>query len=213
VSAFRDFAAARLRVTCAGTAPPGPTCGRAAFEVEAMKSVLILYMSRGGHTARIARRICEAIVAAGGRAETMDINEAAHEGVDWGRYDVVAFGAPVLYGTYDKSVFAFVTAHRTSLEARPNSFFNVSVVARTPEKATVQGNRYMQKFLQLSPWRPRDLKVIAGKVDYPSWPWHERVMIQMIMKYTHGPTDPRTVIDYTDWDDVRAYGEHLLGLA
>jgi menaquinone-dependent protoporphyrinogen oxidase len=213
VSAFRDFAAARLRVTCAGTAPPGPTCGRAAFEVEAMKSVLILYMSRGGHTARIARRICEAIVAAGGRAETMDINEAAHEGVDWGRYDVVAFGAPVLYGTYDKSVFAFVTAHRASLEARPNSFFNVSVVARTPEKATVQGNRYMQKFLQLSPWRPRDLKVIAGKVDYPSWPWHERVMIQMIMKYTHGPTDPRTVIDYTDWDDVRAYGEHLLGLA
>lgn len=178
-----------------------------------MKSVLILYMSRGGHTARIARRICEAIVAAGGRAETMDINEAAHEGVDWGRYDVVALGAPVLYGTYDKSVLAFVTAHRASLEARPNSFFNVSVVARTPEKATVQGNRYMQKFLQRSPWRPRDLKVIAGKVDYPSWPWHERVMIQMIMKYTHGPTDPRTVIDYTDWDDVRAYGEHLLGLA
>jgi len=37
-------------------------------------------------------------------------------------------------------------------------------------------------------------------------------MIQMIMKYTNGPTDPRTVIDYTDWDDVRAYGKHLLTL-
>jgi len=178
-----------------------------------MKSVLVLYMSRGGHTARIARRICESVVAAGGRAEMMDINEADHEGVEWDRYDVLAFGAPVLYGTYDKSVFEFVTRHRASLEARPNSFFNVSVVARTPEKATVEGNRYMQKFLQLSPWRPRDLKVIAGKVDYPSWPWHERLMIQLIMKYTHGPTDPRTVIDYTDWDDVRAYGEHLLRLA
>ena len=177
-----------------------------------MKSVLVLYMSRGGHTARIARRICEGAVEAGGRAEMMDLNEAVHEGVEWGRYDVVALGAPVLYGTYDKTVFEFIGRHRAELESKPNSFFNVSVVARTPEKATVEGNRYMQKFLQLSPWRPRHLKVIAGKVDYPSWPWHERVMIQMIMKYTHGPTDPRTVIDYTDWNDVRAYAEELLRL-
>ena len=178
-----------------------------------MKSVLVLYMSRGGHTARIARRICESVAAAGGRGEMMDINEATHEGVDWSRYHVIALGAPVLYGTYDKSVFEFIQHNRASLESRPSSFFNVSVVARTPEKATIEGNRYMQKFLQLSPWRPKDLKVIAGKVDYPSWPWRERVMIQLIMKYTHGPTDPRTVIDYTDWDDVRAYGEHLLRLA
>jgi menaquinone-dependent protoporphyrinogen oxidase len=187
--------------------------GNASPEAAAMKSVLVLYMSRGGHTARIARRICAGVVEAGGRAEMMDINEAVHEGVDWGRYDVVAFGAPVLYGTYAKSVFTFIRQHRASLEARPNSFFNVSVVARTPEKATIAGNRYLQKFLQLSPWRPQDLKVIAGKVDYPSWAWYERVMIQMIMKFTHGPTDPRAVIDYTNWDDVRAYGKHLLTLA
>ena len=178
-----------------------------------MKSVLVLYMSRGGHTARIARRVCEGVAEAGGRAEMMDINEAVHEGVEWGRYDVVAFGAPVLYGTYHESVFEFIRQHRAALDARPNSFFNVSVVARTPEKATVEGNRYLQKFLQLSPWRPKDLKVIAGKVDYPSWAWYERIMIQMIMKFTHGPTDPRAVIDYTNWDDVRAYGKHLLTLA
>jgi menaquinone-dependent protoporphyrinogen oxidase len=169
-------------------------------------------MSRGGHTARIARRICESVAEAGGRAEMMDLDEAVHEGVDWGRYDVVAVGAPVLYGTYDKRVFEFVAQHRAALEAKPASFFNVSVVARTPEKATVEGNRYMQKFLELSPWRPKDLRVIAGKVDYPSWAWYERLMIQLIMKYTHGPTDPRAVIDYTNWDDVKAYGRHLLAL-
>jgi menaquinone-dependent protoporphyrinogen oxidase len=177
-----------------------------------MTSVLILYMSRGGHTARIARRLCEHIGATGGRAEMMNLVEAEHEGVDWNRYDVVVLGAPVLYGKYDKTVIEFVTRHRAQLESKPNSFFNVSVVARTPEKATVEGNRYMQKFLELSPWRPKHLKVIAGKVDYPSWKWYERLMIQLIMKYTHGPTDPRAVIDYTDWDDVRAYGKQLLTL-
>lgn len=177
-----------------------------------MRSVLILYMSRQGHTARVSRRLCESIAGAGGQAEMMDLREASHEGVDWARYDVVALGAPVLYGTYDKSVFEFVAAHKDELDRKPNSFFNLSVVARVPEKSTVEGNRYMQKFLTLSPWKPKHLKVIAGKVDYPSWPWHERVMIQMIMKFTHGPTDKSTVIDYTDWQDVAAYGRTLLAL-
>ncbi|MCU0975126.1 MAG: menaquinone-dependent protoporphyrinogen IX dehydrogenase [Steroidobacteraceae bacterium] len=177
-----------------------------------MTSVLVLYMSRQGHTARIARHICQSIEAAGSRAAMMDVVEATHEGVDWDRHDVVALGAPVLYGTYDKSFLEFVAAHEADLSKKPNSFFNVSVVARTPEKATVAGNRYMQKFLELSPWKPKDLKVIAGKVDYPSWAWHERFMIRLIMKYTDGPTDPTTVIDYTDWDDVAAYGRHLLTL-
>ena len=178
-----------------------------------MKSVLLLYISRNGHTARVARAIAASIVAAGGRAERMDIVEATREGLDWSAYDTIVVGAPVLYGSYDKRVFAFVAANKARLEAKPNSFFNLSVVARTPAKATVEGNRYMQKFLQLSAWKPRDLKVIAGKVDYPSWPWHERKMIQLIMKMTQGPTDPTSVIDYTDWNDVAAYGRHVLTLS
>lgn len=178
-----------------------------------MASVLILYMTRGGHTARIARRIAESVREAGGSAEMMDLREATSEGVDWTRYDVVALGAPVLYGKYDESVMEFIARHRGELEARPTSFFNVSVVARTPAKATVEGNRYMQKFLSLSPWQPKHLKVIAGKVDYPAWPWLDRVAIQLIMKMTDGPTDPKSVIDYTDWEQVRAYGRELAALA
>jgi menaquinone-dependent protoporphyrinogen oxidase len=178
-----------------------------------VKSVLVLYFSLRGHTARVARRICESVSAAGGRAEMMDVVEASHEGVDWGRYDVVVLGAPVLYGTYHKAFLEFVSRHKAQLDSKPNSFFNLSVVARTPAKATVEGNRYMQKFLQLSPWKPKDLKVIAGKVNYPAWRWYDVIMIQLIMKMTHGPTDRHTVIDYTDWADVDAYGRHVLGLA
>jgi menaquinone-dependent protoporphyrinogen oxidase len=177
-----------------------------------VKSVLVLYCSLRGHTARVARRICESVVAAGGRAEMMEIKEAIHESVEWDRYDVLVLGAPVVYGTYDKAFLQFVRDHESQLDAKPNSFFNVSVVARTPEKATVEGNRYLQKFLQISPWKPKDLKVIAGKVNYPAWRWYDVLMIQMIMKMTHGPTDRRTVIDYTNWQDVEAYGRHVLGL-
>jgi menaquinone-dependent protoporphyrinogen oxidase len=178
-----------------------------------MTSVLVAYMTRGGHTARIARALCEGVEAAGGQATALDVRDADKAGIDWARYDVVVVGAPVLYGNYDKSVMRFIERHKEALAAKPNAFFNVSVVARTPEKATVSGNRYMQKFLELSPWKPRELKVIAGKVDYPSWPWWDRYAIRLIMKMTHGPTDLKAVIDYTDWDDVRAWGRHLPELA
>ena len=178
-----------------------------------MKRVLVLYSSLRGHTARVSRRICESIGAGGGSADMMEVTEAIHEGVDWGRYDVVVLGAPVMYGNYDKAFMEFVRRHQAELDAKPNSFFNLSVVARTPAKATVEGNRYMQKFLQLSPWKPKDLKVIAGKVDYPAWRWYDVIMIQMIMKMTQGPTARHTVIDYTDWPDVEAYGRHVLELA
>jgi menaquinone-dependent protoporphyrinogen oxidase len=178
-----------------------------------MTSVLVLYWSRRGHTAKIAQHIACAVDAAGATAEAVNVRDAIRSGVAWDRYDVIVAGAPVIFGAYDKPFMDFVAANRERLDARPNSFFNVSVVARTPEKATVDGNRYMQKFLQLSPWKPKDLKVIAGKVDYPAWRWYEVLMIQLIMKYTDGPTDRHAVIDYTDWDDVSAYGRHVGGLA
>ena len=178
-----------------------------------MTSVLILYRSRSGHTARIARRMCDAIDEAGGESEMMDVIEAIYEGVDLDAPDVIALGAPVYYGTYDDEVFEFVETNREQLEGKPHSFFNVSVTARTAEKATVEGNRYMQKFLERSSWQPRDLKVLAGKVDYPSWGPLDTVAIQMIMKFTGGPTDRHAVIDYTDWDDVAAYSRYLMTMA
>ena len=172
----------------------------------------MIYCSVRGHTARVARRLCASITEAGARADMMELKEVLHEGLDWDAYDTIVIGAPVIYGGYDKTLLQFVADHRTRLDARPNSFFNVSVVARTPAKATVTGNRYMQKFLELSPWRPRDLEVVAGKVDYPAWPWYAVLMIQLIMKMTHGPTNRDAVIDYTDWDRVAAYGRRLLTL-
>ena len=116
-----------------------------------MTSVLVLYMSKGGHTARIARRICQSIETAGGKADMMGLVEANKEGVDWRRYDVVALGAPVYYGTYDKSVYDFITAHKGELEAKPNSFFNVSVVARTPEKSPASRARSILASASLRP--------------------------------------------------------------
>ncbi len=176
-----------------------------------MASVLIVYYSRGGHTAKVASAMAEHIRQQGEQCDVVDLMQAKN--IDWDKYDSIAVGACVLYGSYDKSVFKFSEQYQQQLDAKPNSFFSVNVVARNPEKRIAENNKYLQKFIELSAWKPKDVKVIAGKVDYPSWRWYDRLMIQLIMKITDGPTDPKAVIDYTDWQDVNLYAEHLIKLA
>ena len=177
-----------------------------------MKHVLVAYYSHAGHTARIARTIQETILSEGHACDRYEMMEIVREGIDWDRYDTIIVGSPIVYGRYNKIVWEFTGLFKHILESRPSSFFNVTVVARTPLKATVEGNAYMQRFLKRCAWTPRDLKCFAGKVDYPNWNWFEKKMIQLIMKITGGPTDPRTVVDYTDWEAVRDYARHCLAL-
>ncbi|MFQ6372550.1 menaquinone-dependent protoporphyrinogen IX dehydrogenase [Shewanella sp. YIC-542] len=177
-----------------------------------MTSVLVLYYSRGGHTARISRCIVRRIQQQGLKCEMMDLLEAEKEGINWQEWDAVVLGACVLYGTYDKSVFEFCRKYQSQMDANAISFFSVNVVARKPEKRVPENNRYLQKFIELSAWKPKDVKIIAGKVDYPSWGWLDKQMIRLIMKITHGPTNTDAVIDYTDYQDVDAYADHLVRL-
>ncbi|GAA5193936.1 menaquinone-dependent protoporphyrinogen IX dehydrogenase [Ferrimonas gelatinilytica] len=178
-----------------------------------MSGVLIVYMSRRGHTARVARTLMGHLNASGCDCDMMDVVEAKHEGIEWDRYHTVVVGAPVLYGKFDDSVWEFIKTHQAQLEARNNAFYCLSVVARNPAKATVEGNRYMQKFLAQSPWRPQLLKVVAGKVDYPNWGFWDSLSIKFIMKMTKGPTDPNTVIDYTDYNEVEAFAAQIRRLS
>ena len=149
-----------------------------------MKNVLLAYYSHAGHTARIARCIAETIEAEGHRCDVISMMEAVREGVNWDKYDIVIVGSPIVYGVYNRIVWEFASAFKDRLE----------------------------NLVKNSPWKPRDLKCIAGKVDYPNWNWFETLMIQIIMKITDGPTNPNTVADFTDYEDVRRYARHCLTL-
>jgi menaquinone-dependent protoporphyrinogen oxidase len=49
--------------------------------------------------------------------------------------------------------------------------------------------------------------VFAGKIDYPAYRAFDRQIIRAIMWITKGPTDPKTILEYTDWEQVKAFGE------
>ncbi|WP_370654382.1 flavodoxin domain-containing protein [Rhodoferax sp.] len=48
--------------------------------------------------------------------------------------------------------------------------------------------------------------MFAGKLDYPRYRFVDRFMIRLIMFMTNGPTDPKAVIEFTDWQQVEAFG-------
>jgi menaquinone-dependent protoporphyrinogen oxidase len=95
------------------------------------------------------------------------------------------------------------------LESRPNGFFSVNLVARKPAKNKPETNPYVQAFLSKSPWQPHLVGVFAGDLNYPRYGAVDRNIIRFIMWLTKGPTDPKTSIEYTDWDEVRRFAEKI----
>lgn len=172
-----------------------------------MARILILYSTTDGHTARICRRLQDVVGEDGHQVTLASLADSPPP--DPAAFDKVVIGASIRYGRHDKRVFDFIERNLPLLEARPNAFFSVNIVARKPEKCDPETNPYLRKFLRQIAWRPQQLAVFAGKLDYPRYRPFDRFMIRLIMLMTKGPTDPATVVEFTDWKKVEAFGRVL----
>lgn len=104
----------------------------------------------------------------------------------------------------------FIERYRTELEGRPNAFFSVNAVARKPHKRDADTNPYVRKFLRQIGWKPQRVAVFGGKIEYPRYGVFDRSLIRLIMWMTGGPTDPRSVTDFTDWAQVERFARKLI---
>jgi menaquinone-dependent protoporphyrinogen oxidase len=172
-----------------------------------MAHILILYSTTDGQTLKICRHLQQVIEGQGQQVTLACVDDDPH--VDIARYDKVVVGARIRYGKHTPQVFDFARTRRLELDARPNAFFTVNVVARKPEKNTPETNPYMRKFLAQSAWQPKALAVFAGRIDYRRYSFWDRQVIRFIMWLTKGPTDPATDVEFTDWAKVDAFGRRI----
>ncbi len=175
-----------------------------------MTRILIVYSTTDGHTAKICERLRQAIEPSGAQVRLVSVTDAG--GVDLGTYDKIVVGASVRRGRHSKAIHAFVDARADQLTAKPNAFFSVNIVARKPDRNRPETNPYVRKFLERIRWKPGLLAVFAGKLDYPRYRLFDRLAIRLIMLITRGPTDPRAVVEFTDWDEVEAFGRRVVQL-
>jgi menaquinone-dependent protoporphyrinogen oxidase len=167
-------------------------------------SVVIIYSTTDGHTRKISQRLKQVIERQNHRVEVVSVNDEAD--VDLMLFDKIVVGASIRYGKHSPQVYAFIKRNRLVLESKPNAFFSVNVVARKAEKCQPETNPYLKKFLKQIPWQPKQLAVFAGKIDYPKYNLWDRSIIRLIMWITKGPTDPKTVKEFTNWEQVEAFG-------
>lgn len=169
-----------------------------------MSKIVIIYSTTDGHTREICSRLLETVERNKDAVTLVSVEDAGN--LDMEAFDKIVIGASIRYGKHSAKVYEFINKNINALDKKPNAFFSVNVVARKPEKNQPETNPYLKKFLKQIPWKPKQLAVFAGKIDYQKYRIWDRYMIMMIMWMTKGPTDPKANIEFTDWGQVDEFG-------
>jgi len=175
-----------------------------------MANILIAYSTVDGHTKKICERLRAVVEQADHQVDLAQIDDDVV--IDIESFDKVVIGASIRYGKHRQAVYNFVRRHRGPLENKPCAFFSVNVVARKISKNQPDTNPYVQKFLSATSWQPTARAVFAGKIDYPKYSFLDRQIIRLILWIGGGPTDPRTVVDFTDWNKVDDFGRQITAM-
>ena len=172
-----------------------------------MNRILVIYATTDGHTRHISERLQQLLTQQGEQVTLTPLSQA--EALDLRAFDKIVIGASIRYGHHQPEVAQFIARHQSLLERLPSAFFSVNIVARKSEKNQPDTNPYLLKFLRQISWKPTLTAVFAGKLDYPSYRFFDRLMIRLIMRATHGPTDPKAVIEFTDWKQVAVFAQQV----
>lgn len=170
---------------------------------------VIIYSSVDGQTLKISRKIADIFRQNDQEVELVSIDDFMGNVAD---YDRLVLGASIRYGVHDKKVIDFISTNKKELDSIKTAFFSVNLVARKPEKNQPNTNPYVIKFFKSIDWTPTLVEVFAGKLDYKKYPFFDRIMIQLIMWMTKGPTNTDAKIEYTNWQRVTDFGVRLMVL-
>ena len=172
-----------------------------------MKKILIIHSSVDGQTEKICSYI-KRIYEVSYKVEMASFDEVKENILT--DFDLIIVGASIRYGKYRPNVIKFANKNYKILNKIPNAFFSVNVVARKENKNLPETNPYVQKFLLLSKWKPLNLAVFAGKVDYPNYNLLNKYIILFIMFLTDGPRDTSKSFEFTNWKNVDLFAEKIL---
>ena len=168
-----------------------------------MKKTLITYSTVDGQTKIISERLAK--FSTHSHVDVLPISNQ----INLDSYKTIIIGASIRYGKYRNELFSFVEENIQTLNIKENAFFSVNVVARKPEKSTPETNPYLIKFLSKIKWKPKNLGVFAGKIEYPKYKFIDKYAIKFIMWLTKGPTDTSKTYEFTDWNKVEDFARDL----
>jgi menaquinone-dependent protoporphyrinogen oxidase len=174
-----------------------------------MPRILILYASTHGHTAKIAVRIAARLEDDGA---TVDLHRLHANGSQPALpdYDAVIVGASIHAGHHQRALVKWAERHHTALGLTPSAFFSVSLTAADDTEESRAATRgYVHDFVEHTGWTPSESTTFAGALQYREYDVATRVLIRLLMRRMHHPTDASQDYDYTDWDAVDGWAHEL----
>lgn len=178
-----------------------------------MNRILIVYATREGQTAKIARRIAQHIQNAGSAVTLIEAADAdSGDAIDLDTFDLLVFGASMHAGGLEKELVQFVVTHKERIQQAPSSFFLVLLSAATKDavlrEESLQDAR--SKMDAQLPITFPDTEMIAGALMYSRYSLPMKWIMKRIAKKSGEDTDTSKDYEYTDWNQVGQYAERLL---
>ena len=163
--------------------------------------MLLLYASTHGHTAKIAARIAEAVADEHLTVDLHDIESGAE--LNPADYRGVIVGASIHVGKHQSEIVDWCERHRTMLSLKPSAFFSVCLTAADDTEESHRATRaYLDTFVEQTGWTPEMTATFAGAIQYLEYDFATRLLVRLLMRHQHRPTDVSEDIDYTDWPAV-----------
>ena len=174
-----------------------------------MPHVLLVYATTHGHTAKIAARIAETLEQEGASVDVLDVESAAE--AEPGDYNAVVVGGSVHAGHHQRPLVDWVKRHSDTLAGVDSAFFSVSLSAAEDTEESREANRkYVGDFLAETAWTPRSAMSFAGALQYREYDFVTRLLMRLLMRRGHHPTDASRDYDYTDWEAVERFAREWL---
>lgn len=169
-----------------------------------MSSIVVLYATGEGQTAKIAERIVKTISERGHEASAIDVRDRP-ESFRLAEYDAVVVGASIHVGKHQNEVREFVTENRDGLSGVPTAFFQVSLSSASEEKRE-EAAGYVESFLAETGWHPDRIGQFGGALRFSEYGFLKRLMMKRIAKdLPPGERGPDGDVEFTDWDAVEAF--------
>jgi menaquinone-dependent protoporphyrinogen oxidase len=176
-----------------------------------LATVLLIYTTTHGHTAKVARRIADRLREENVEVDIRDMKEAGD--ADPTDYGAVVAGASLHAGHHQRAMVTWVKEHRVALAERPSAFFSVSLTAADDtEEARTETKKCIDDFVEETGWTPGRTEPIAGALQYREYDIFTRTLMRLKMRHDGRPSDTSHDYDYTDWDAVDGFGRELAAL-
>jgi menaquinone-dependent protoporphyrinogen oxidase len=174
-----------------------------------MATILTLFGTGEGQTAKIADSITAEFRARGHETTTVNVAEIGSE-LNLNESDAVLIGASVHYGRNQKSVRKWVKANRDILVGKPNGFFQVSGASGAKnDEGLAEATGYLDKFIHDTNWQPDRIVLFGGALRFSEYGFLKRALLKFIVRNQEFETDESGDAELTDWESVVSFAREF----